>query len=74
MEKQLTQRERVLADLTFIEGLDLGHGEGVACGSHWLQDRIPRYAARINELRNDGVRIVSGWCRTHKTATYRIER
>ena len=56
-----TQKERILA---MLEG-------GVVCGSELLDARMPRYAARILELKADGYHIITmGLCPEHKTARY----
>jgi hypothetical protein len=69
----MSQKERILGDLRASQRSNVfWHGYGVVCGSFWLDARIPRYAARIHELRSDGERIGSGWCRVHKTATYTL--
>jgi hypothetical protein len=70
-----SQKERILADLEIAARLRIGrnfHNPGAVCGSEWLGRRLPRYAARINELRNEGHTIVTGRCKQHKTATYRL--
>lgn len=70
LKKKPTQREQVLA--TLAEGDPI-------CGTAFLQARIPRYAARVNELRRDGWRIERVPCpynyHTHpKTvATYQLQ-
>ena len=76
-----SQKERILALLerppllpcdNFRDfGIDDPRWEEV-CGSVYLEAHMPRYAARINDLRNDGHTIETGRCKVHKTATYRL--
>ena len=40
--------------------------EGWTCGSWFLEERIPRYAARIHELSRDGVRVERRPCASHQ--------
>lgn len=55
MGERLTQREEVLVMLRD------GHGYGV-CGTVFLQAYIPRYSARIGELRKEGWEITKRKC------------
>jgi len=47
---------------------------GPVCGTMFLEMRMPRYAARINELRNAGWHIVKRRCENphhqHQTVQY----
>ena len=69
-DRQMTQKELILSTLR-------NYREGV-CGNYFLEAHIPRYAARINELRNDGHTIDSIRCphpyHTHRAniATYQL--
>ncbi len=54
-----TQREHVLAALKM----------GPVCGTTFLQMFIPRYSARINELRNEGIEISKRPCKMHGHAS-----
>ena len=49
-----SQRIRILADLA---------AQDEVCGAIWLEARMPRYAAVIHQLRNQGWDIGSGPCR-----------
>ena len=51
----MSQKRRILAALKL----------GPVCGTDMLRWRIPRYAARIYELRTEGHDIVSRPCRLH---------
>lgn len=55
----MTQREHVLAALRM----------GPVCGTAFLQMFIPRYSARINELRHDGFAITKRACQMHDHAS-----
>lgn len=50
------QRDRVLGALKL----------GPTCGTTFLEWRIPRYGARVYELRQEGYEIVSRPCRMHR--------
>lgn len=69
----LTQKEQVLADLTEARRFPYGRHHGGVCGSRWLAARLPRYAARVGELRAEGYRIATSRCKEHKTAIYTLE-
>ena len=68
----MSQKETIL-------GLLRNYREGI-CGTYFLEAHIPRYAARINELRNEGYTIDSISCpspyHTHRAniATYQLVR
>ena len=49
----MTQQERILYELS----------DGPVCGTTFLHWRIPRYSARIHELRAKGYPITSERCR-----------
>ena len=51
----LTQKQWVLSRLQ----------AGPTCGTTFLEDYVPRYAARILELRQEGYKITSEPCRLH---------
>lgn len=51
-----TQRDRVLAQLR----------HSPTCGTQFLEMRIPRYAGRIFELRQEGYCITNENCRKHQ--------
>ena len=72
----MSQREKVLADLQYAAEVGGFHGRlvGVVCGSEWLRDYMPRYAARVGELRDLGfvIETVTKRCPLHKTAVYRL--
>lgn len=51
----MTQRERVLAMLR-------GAGTRGICGVEFLEARLPRFPARIYELRDGGLRITRRRC------------
>ena len=51
----LTQRQRILTALR----------SGPVCGTTFLRWGIPRYAARIYELRQEGYEITKEVCRLH---------
>ena len=67
----MTQIERVLESLR-------ANGDGV-CGTLFLKEGIPRYAARIGELRSAGHNIVRVKCpyfyhtHTGNIASYRLD-
>ena len=69
----MTQNETVLADLRQKARFPHGHTGAAVCGSIWLGQYIPRYAARISDLRSAGYKIHSGWCKAHRCASYWIE-
>jgi hypothetical protein len=48
----MSQNDRVLAMLR----------RGWVCGTEFLDERMPRYGARIFDLRRRGFVIVSRWC------------
>ena len=50
-----TQQDRILAEFLRAAGTTV-------CGAKFLEMHIPRYAARILELRNDGFDIQAGPC------------
>lgn len=59
-----SQRSRILSWL----------GAGPVCGTTMLRFHIPRYAARINELRRDGYTIVTRPCQQdHGHTTPQVE-
>lgn len=58
----MTQRDRILAALRM----------GPVCGTQFLQMFIPRYAARIHELRKDGFVIGTRPCRMHDHSSAQI--
>ena len=60
MEDERTQKQKVL------DALREYHDEGV-CGVSFMGMYIPRYAARIYDLRQDGYVIEREWCNVHKT-------
>ena len=44
------------------------------CGGQLLELRMPRYAARVADLKADGWNIVNvGTCPEHKTARYELD-
>jgi len=47
--------------------------DGPVCGTRLLDERIPRYAARIAELRGEGMLIVTRRCEAHRHASKQIE-
>ena len=49
----MTQQERILYELS----------DGPVCGTTFLNYHIPRYSARIHELRVQGYKITSEPCR-----------
>ena len=44
----------------------------VVCGSVFLNAFMPRYAVAVSWLRSKGMRIETGYCKTHKLGTYRL--
>jgi hypothetical protein len=50
---------------------------GPVCGTRFLSEYMPRYAARIHDLRSDGHTITTEPCRLHDHSTpqvvYRLE-
>ena len=68
----MSQKQNILDDLERHAQYPYGAHGAFVCGSVWLQGRMPRYAARIHDLKTDGYAIESGWCSAHKTATYRL--
>lgn len=56
----LTQSQRILGALKL----------GPKCGTTFLEWRIPRYAARIHELRGQGYAITSEKCLFHDHETH----
>lgn len=69
----MTQKQRILYDLQNPwTRCTLTAPAPTVCASKWLRDYMPRYAARILELRNDGYLIETGTCPKHKTATYTL--
>lgn len=63
----MTQKDRILGMLKL----------GPVCGTRFLELYMPRYAARIHELRVEGHPIVSEPCRSHDHKSsqirYRLE-
>jgi len=57
-----TQKERILDSLR----------RGPVCGTELLRRGMPRYAARIYELRADGHRIETARCLLHRHDSYQI--
>ena len=58
-----TQRSRIMS---WLEA-------GPVCGTTMLRFHIPRYAARINELRRDGHTIITRPCTQHHHDTAQVE-
>ena len=46
---------------------------GPVCGTALLDERIPRYAARIAELRGEGMPIVTRRCESHRHVSKQVE-
>jgi len=46
---------------------------GPVCGTALLDERMPRYAARIAELRGEGMPIVTRRCESHRHASKQYE-
>ncbi len=67
----MTQRDKVLYELR-TGWTACTEGDDEICASIFLRDYMPRYAARILELRQAGFNIRTGRCRKHKTATYEL--
>ena len=67
----MTQRERILNALKVAQCDDLFATPWV-CGVEFLNDYMPRYAARIAELREAGHRIISERCPDHPTFRYQL--
>jgi hypothetical protein len=61
--RKVSQRERILFLLSVAP----------VCGTTLLSDRIPRYAARIWELRGVGFDITTRKCTRHKHTTRQVE-
>ena len=61
----MSQKERILRRLL----------EAPVCGTRLLELRIPRYAARIAELRADGHSIITRRCENpnHRHSTKQVE-
>lgn len=55
----MTQKQRIL-DALRLEP---------RCGTTFLEMYMPRYAARIHELRNEGHQIISRPCKLHRHET-----
>ena len=51
----MTQRDRVLSLLR----------DGPVCSTTFLSEHVPRFSARLFELRNDGYRIIKRRCEAH---------
>ena len=47
--------------------------DGPVCGTALLDLRMPRYAARISELRAEGMLIETRVCESHRHASKQIE-
>ena len=47
--------------------------DGPVCGTRLLDERIPRYAARIAELRGEGMLIETRVCKAHRHASRQYE-
>jgi hypothetical protein len=49
--------------------------DGPVCGTTMLREYMPRYAARIGELRNDGYNIKTVTCKvgTHEHRTRQVQ-
>lgn len=63
MRDLLTQKERIMLLLR----------TGPVCGTDLLKYHMPRYAARINELRNDGHTIARRRCERHQHSSTQYE-
>jgi len=46
---------------------------GWTCGTEFLDERLPRYAARIHELRADGVLVERRACERHSHRSGQFE-
>jgi len=47
--------------------------DGPVCGTRLLDERIPRYAARIAELRGEGMLIETRRCEAHSHRSAQVE-
>ena len=55
--------------------LQLLKDQDQVCGGQLLELRMPRYAARVADLKADGWRILNvGTCPEHKTARYELNQ
>jgi hypothetical protein len=65
--------ERTAPKISQINRVLFRLGDGPTCGTEFLEMHLPRYAARIWELRHEGFNITTRKCRQHRHTTRQIE-
>ncbi len=61
-DRRMNQKQRILKALR----------RDPVCGTTFLDWRMPRYAARVNELRNEGHQITTTRCTLHSHASSQV--